>query len=190
MERFAALVDLECRALQVHAELGRPFRRRIGAGAPPDALAQALGIRLEAQEAGRVRKHRARARLGETLPEQQFEEDLGMAPRHVGVGHVLPRHVTEVAEAVDHLLGRTAADAELQAAAGDEVGGGGILRHVHRIFVTHVDDRGADLDVLRLRAAGREQWERRAELAGEMMNAEIGAVGTEFLDRNRELDRL
>ena len=91
---------------------------------------------------------------------------------------------------VDHLLGRTAADPELQAAAGDEVGGAGILRHVHRIFVTHVDDRGADLDVLRLRAAGREQWERRAELAGEMMNAEIGAVGTEFLDRNRELDRL
>ena len=129
-------------------------------------------------------------RLGEALAEQQFEEDLGVAPRHVGVGHALRRHVTEVAEAVDHLLGRTAADAELQAAAGDEVGGAGILRHVHRIFVAHVDDRGADLDARGLGAAGREQRERRAELAREMMNAEKSAVGTELLGRNRELNRL
>src|SRR4029077_10368888 len=44
VERLSALVDLERRALQVHAELGRPFRRRIRAGAPPDALAQALRV--------------------------------------------------------------------------------------------------------------------------------------------------
>jgi hypothetical protein len=124
------------------------------------------------------------------LSEQQFEEDLGVAPRHVGVGHAFRRHVTEVAEAVDHLLGRAAADAELQAATGDEVGGAGILRHIHRIFIAHVDDRGADLDTLGLRAAGREQRERRTELAGEMMNAEIRPVRAEFLRRNRELDRL
>src|SRR4029078_626963 len=113
VERLATLVDLERRALQVHAEFGRPWLLSICAGAPPDALAQALGIRLEAQKAGRVRKHRVRMRLGETLPEQQIEEHLCVAPRHVGVGHALRRHVTEVAEAVDHLLGRTAADAEL-----------------------------------------------------------------------------
>src|SRR4029434_7735838 len=123
MERLAALVDLECRALQVHAELRRPLRRRIGAGAPPDALSETLGMRLEAQQAGRVRKHRARIGLGEALAEQQFEEDLSVAPRHLGVGYAPRWHVTEVAEAVDHLLGRAAADAELQTAAGDEVGG-------------------------------------------------------------------
>src|SRR5262252_4244609 len=116
VERLAALVDLQRRALQVHAELGGPLRRRIGAGAPPNAFAQALGIGLEAQEAGRVRKHRAWVGLGEALAEQQFEKDLGVAPRHVGVSHTLRRRVAEVAKAVDDLLRRTAADAELKTA--------------------------------------------------------------------------
>jgi hypothetical protein len=31
-------------SVELHAELGRALRRRVGAGAPPDALAQALGI--------------------------------------------------------------------------------------------------------------------------------------------------
>ena len=113
-----------------------------------------------------------------------------MAPRHVGVGHALRRRVAEVAPAVDHLLGRAAGDAELQAAAGDEVGGAGVLRHVERVLVAHVDDRGADLDALGARAAGGEQRERRAELAGEVMDAEIGPVGAELLGRDGELDRL
>ena len=128
--------------------------------------------------------------LAKPLPTQHLEEDLGVAPRHVGVGHALRRHVAEVAKAVDHLLGRAAADAELQAAAGDEVGGAGVLRHVQRVLVAHVDDRGADLDALGPRAAGREQRERRAELAGEVMHAEIGAVGAELLGGDGELDRL
>ena len=102
----------------------------------------------------------------------------------------LRRRVAEVAPAVDHLLGRAAADAELQAPAGDEVGGARVLRHVQRVLVAHVDDRGADLDALGLRAAGREQRERRAELAGEVMHAEIGPVRAELLGRDGELDRL
>ena len=190
VERLAALVDFERRALQVHAELGRPFRRRVGAGAPPDALAQALRIRLEPQQAGRVREHRPRVGLGEALAAQHFEKDLGVAPRHVGVGHAIRRDVTEVAKAVDHLLGRAAADAELQAPAGDEVGAACVLRHVHRVLVAHVDDRGADLDALGLGAAGREQRERRAELAGEVMHPEIGPVRAQLLGRDGELDRL
>ena len=113
-----------------------------------------------------------------------------MAPRHVGVGHALGRHVAEVAKAVDHLLGRATGNAELQAAAGDEVGGAGVLRHVERVLVAHVDDRGADLDRLGARAAGGEQRERRAELAGEVMHPEIGAVGAERLGGDRKLDRL
>ena len=40
------------------------------------------------------------------------------------------------------------------------------------------------------RADGRQQRKRRAELAGEVMDAEIGAVGAELLGRDRELDRL
>ena len=41
-----------------------------------------------------------------------------------------------------------------------------------------------------LRAAGREQRKRRAELAGEMMHPEIGPVGAELLGRDGKLDRL
>ena len=41
-----------------------------------------------------------------------------------------------------------------------------------------------------LRADGRQQRKRRGELAGEMMHAEIGAVGAELLRRDREVDRL
>ena len=151
-------------------------RRGIGAGAPPDALAQAFGMRLEAQQAGRVGKHRLRIGLGEALAAQQFEEDLRVAPAHVGVGLPSGRRVAEIAPAVDHLLGRAAADAELQPAAGDEIGGARVLGHVERVFVAHVDDRGADLDALGLGADSREQRERRAKLAGEVMDAEIGAV--------------
>ena len=57
-------------------------------------------------------------------------------------------HVAEVAEPVDHLLGRAATDAELQPAAGDEVGRPGVLGHVERVLVAHVDDGGAHLDPL------------------------------------------
>ena len=113
-----------------------------------------------------------------------------MAPRHVGVGLAFRRRVAEVAPAVDHLLGRAAADAELQAAAADDVGCAGVLRHVQRVLVAHVDDRGADLDALGARADGGQEREGRAELAGVVMDAEESAVGAEFLGGDRELDRL
>ena len=113
-----------------------------------------------------------------------------MAAGHVGVGLALGRRVAEVAPAVDHLLRRAAADAELQPAAGDEVRGPRVLGHVERVLVAHVDDRGADLDPAGPRADRREQRERRGELPGEMVDAEIGAVGAELLGGDGELDRL
>src|SRR5205085_4840350 len=45
VERLAALVVLQRRALQVHAQARRPPRRRIRAGSPPDAFAQPCGMR-------------------------------------------------------------------------------------------------------------------------------------------------
>jgi hypothetical protein len=122
---------------------------------------EAFGMRLEAQEAGRVRKHRRRIGLGEAFAAQHLEEDFRMAPRHVGIGHALRRHVAEIAEAIDHLLGRPARDAELQATASDEVGAARVLRHVERVLVAHVDDRGANLDALRPRADRGQERERR-----------------------------
>ncbi len=41
-----------------------------------------------------------------------------------------------------------------------------------------------------LRADGREQRERRAELAGEVMDTEIRPVRAELLGRDGEVDRL
>lgn len=69
-----------------------------------------------------------------------------MSPGHVGVALTLLWDVAEIAPAVDHLLGRAAADAQLQAPAGDQVGRTGVLGHVERVLVAHVDDRRADLD--------------------------------------------
>ena len=147
-------------------------------------------MRLEPQEPRRVREHRPRVRLGEALAVEAAQEDLGVAAGHVGVALALGRRVAEVAPAVDHLLGRAAADPELQAAAGDEVGGAGVLGHVERVLVAHVDDGGADLDAAGARADRGEEREGRGELAGEMVDADIGAVGAELLGGDREVDRL
>jgi len=113
-----------------------------------------------------------------------------MPAAHIGIIRAFFGLVAEIAPAVDHLFRRAAADAELQAAAGDEVGSAGVLGHVERVFVAHVDDGGADLDLPGLRAHGCEQRERGGKLPGEMMDAEIGAVRAEFLRGNGEVDRL
>ena len=147
-------------------------------------------MRLQPQQAGRIGEHRARVGLGEALALQRVQEDLGVGPRHVGVGLAVLRRVAEIAPAVDHLLGRAAADAELQPPAGDQVGGAGVLDHVERVLVAHVDDGGAELDAARLGARSREQREGRAELAGEMVDAEIGPVRADFLGGDRQVDGL
>ena len=190
MEGLAALVELERRTLEIEAEPGCPFGRAVGGGAPPDALAQALRVRLEAQQAGRVREHRSRVGLREPLAPQQIEEYLGVAPGHVGIGPAFRWEVAEIAPSIDHLLRRSAADAKLETPAGDEVGRARVLGHVERVLVAHVDDRGADLDALGLRAEGGEQRERRGELAGEVMHAEVRPVRAELLGGDGELDGL
>ncbi len=77
-----------------------------------------------------------------------------MVPAHIGVALALGRAVAEVAPPVDHLFGRAPADAQLQAASSDQVGRAGILGHVERVLVAHVDDRRADLDPTGLGAHG------------------------------------
>ena len=80
--------------------------------------------------------------------------------------------------------------AKLQTAAGDQVGRAGVLGHVERVLVAHVDDGRADLDSARSRADGRQQRKRRGKLAREVVDAEVGAVGAELLRRDGEVDRL
>ena len=109
----------------------------------------------------------------EAFAVQHLEECFGLPPRHGGIVRPLGRREAEIAVAVDHLLRRAARDAELQPPAGDEVGRAGVLRHVERVLVAHVDDGGPELDPLGPRPARRQQRKRRAELPGEMMHAEI-----------------
>ena len=73
---------------------------------------------------------------------------------------------------------------------GDEIGGARVLDHVQRVLVAHVDDGGSDLDALGPCPDRGEQRERRRKLLGEVVDAEVRAVGTQILDRFGELDRL
>jgi hypothetical protein len=147
-------------------------------------------VRLDSQQPGWIREHRPRVRLGEALALQQLEKDLGVATGHVGIGLALTRLVAEVPVAIDDLLRRSPADAELQAPARDDVCRPGVLGHVERVLVAHVDHRGAGFDPARPRADGGEQREGGSELPGEVVDAVVRAVGPELLGGDRQLDRL
>ena len=176
--------------LHVHAQRRRPCRGRIRGGAPPDAVTQAGGMRLEAQEARWIREHRPWIRLREAIPREELQEDLALPAGHGSVVLALGRDVAEVAVALDDLLRRSAADPELQATAGDQVGRARVLGHVVRVLVAHVDDRRPDLDAAGPRPDRGQQREGRCELPREVMHAEIGAVRAELFGGDRQLDRL
>jgi hypothetical protein len=63
-----------------------------------------------------------------------------------------------MAPTVDHLLGGTAADSQLQAPAGNQIRSAGILRHIMRILISHVYHGGANLNFPRFSANRRKQW--------------------------------
>ena len=113
-----------------------------------------------------------------------------MVAGHRRVVGTLGGLVAEVPEPVDHLLRRPAADAQLESAAGDQVGRARVLSHVERVLVAHVNDAGPDLDPAGPRPDGREERERRGQLVGEVVHPEVGAVGADLLRRDRELDGL
>src|SRR4051794_5951892 len=147
-------------------------------------------MRLDSKQARRVGKHRARIRLRKALSAQHLVEHLGVAPRQVGMRLAFARRVTEVTPAVDHLLARAPADAELQAAARDQIRRARILPHVERVFIAHVDDRRADFNAAGFRTYGSEKWKRRRELPREMMHAEKRAIRAKLLGSDRKFDGL
>src|SRR4051812_1343807 len=147
-------------------------------------------MRLGTEQTGRVGEHRGGIGLCKAGTRQRLEEDLRVLARHVGICLALCGRVAEIAEAIDDLLRRSSADAELEAAAGDQIGRSGVLDHVERVLVAHVDDGGADLDALRASADRCQKREGRRELLSEVVYAEVGAVGAEVLDRLGQLDRL
>src|ERR1700685_1643909 len=98
--------------------------------------------------------------------------------------------MAKIAPPIDHLLGRTATDTQLQPPAGDEIRSAGILRHVVRVFISHVDDRGANFNLSCLSTNRREQWKRRCQLPREMMNTEVGSVHSQALGLYSEVNGL
>ena len=98
--------------------------------------------------------------------------------------------IAKITPTIDHLLWRTATDTQLQTSAGDQVRSAGILRHVVRIFIAHVDHRGADLNPLRLGADRREQWERRCQLPRKVMDTKVGSIHSQTLGLHSEVNRL
>ena len=113
-----------------------------------------------------------------------------MTAAHVGVAFAIRRRVAEVAPTLDHLLGRAAAYTELQPTAPDQVGRARVFGHVKGVLIAHVDHAGADLNAASPCADGRQQREGRGELLGEVMDAEVGAIGAELLGRDRKVDGL
>src|SRR5207249_3169209 len=61
---------------------------------------------------------------------------------------------------------------------------------LHWVFVAHVDDGSTDLNLLRASADGGEEREWRAELACEVVHAEVRAVEAQRFGGYRQLDRL
>src|SRR5690606_41655014 len=83
-----------------------------------------------------------------------------------------------------------AADGQMQAPSVDVVCISGNLGNVERMMEEHVDDGRAELDAAGSGSHSRQQREGRRKLAGEMMNAKIGAVRTERFGGDCEVDGL
>jgi len=98
--------------------------------------------------------------LSEALAAQELEKLFAMAPAHVGITLACSQLEAKITPAIDYLLGRTAADSQLQPTAGDQIRSPGVLRHVMRIFITHVDHCSANFNPLRFGASRREQRKR------------------------------
>ena len=104
VERDPGVLGEERRAHQVHALLGRPLRGCAGAGTPPDAVAEAGGVRFDSKQPWWVGEHRPGVRLGEPLALDHLEEATRVLPGHVGVVRSLVGLVPEVPIPVDDLL--------------------------------------------------------------------------------------
>ena len=148
VEGHAGVLDEQGGAHQVHALLGRPLRGRAGARAPPDAVGQARRLRLDGQPAAHPAGH-PRVGVDHGRPGERGPEQRGLLTGEVGVARPLRRHVAERLRAAQRRLRRSPAHAELQPTVAEQVRRGGLLGHVQRVLVAHVDDAGADLDAAR-----------------------------------------
>jgi hypothetical protein len=68
--------------------------------------------------------------------------------------------------------------------------GAGVLGHIERVLVAHVDHAGPDLDPAGPSTDRREQRERGGKLVGEVVHPKVRPVRTELFGGHGEVDRL
>ena len=127
------------------------------------------------------------AKLGMNLQSSTLKNDESGRPFHVQQAEQI-RIFREAWKTAGHV--REPRLAQLQASAGDDVGRAGVLCHVQRVFIPHIDDRRANLNPPGLRADSSQQREGGAELAGEVMHAKVSPVRAEFFGSDCQIDRL
>src|SRR5438105_15116877 len=135
------------------AELPRAPDRRWGAAADPD-----LGRRGGQRLGGRVVEGPVLAvEVPPALPERPHEPDRLVAAPAAALE--LDAHEIELVGVPAH------ADAEREAAAGELLERGGLLRQVHRVVQRDEDDRGAEADPVRPAGDPAERDERVVDAA-------------------------
>src|SRR5581483_8319837 len=120
VEGDARVLEQQRRAHEVHALLAGPARAVSAARPPPDSLVETRRLRLNSQPAGGA--GHGRIRLGDARAGDRGPEQSGLLAGQVGVAAVLGRDVAERVGAVAGRLRRAAADPELEAPAGDQIG--------------------------------------------------------------------
>ncbi len=113
-----------------------------------------------------------------------------MPPAHGGIVLAVPRLMAKIAPPVDDLFGRSAADSQLQTPACNEIRGAGILCHVIRVLIPHVDHGRADFNAPGPRRGRGQQRERRGQLPREMMHTKVRSVHPRPLGLNGKVNRL
>ena len=193
VERHAGVLGEQRRAHQVHALFAPPIPpwRRIRRPTRSARAAPATAARSRSRPGGLANIGRGLG-CGEALALQHLEEHLGVCSRAMSASVVALGRARNRSSASrrstcsgdPRLMPSCRRPPEIRSAAP------GVLRHVERVLVAHVDHAGADLDAAGPRADRGEQRERRGELLGEVVHAEVRAVGAELLGGDRQLDRL
>jgi hypothetical protein len=128
--------------------------------------------------------------LSEAFAVQQLEKLFGMPPAHIRIILAILRTEAEMTPTFDDLLGRAAADPQLQASAGYEIRRAGVLGHVVRILIPHIDHCCADFDFSRLRPNRSKQRKWGCKLLCEVMNTEVGSVHSHALGLDGKINGL
>src|SRR5687768_7118224 len=99
-----------------------------------------------------------------------------MPAAHVSISFTSRGFIAEVTPSINHLLWRTSAYSQLQSATGNQISCTRVFHHVEWIFITHINHRSTNLNLVCLGTDGRQQREWRRQLCSKMMHPEVCTV--------------